>query len=219
MSDRRKLVIVGAGGLGVEAYWVARAMGPCGAGGWDVLGFADDAPAKIGREHYGVPILCASGDIGRVCGEDAHVYLAIGDNGERQRLAQECRGRGLRMATLVHPRAERAEGVKLGEGSYVGPFATLAPHCTVGSHVIVNIRAVIGHEAEVGDFSQIAPGAVLTGGCKLGVGAFVGANASLFPQRRLGDFSTVASNSFVVADVPAGETVMGVPARAVYRKR
>lgn len=219
MSRRRKLVIVGAGGLGVEAIWVARAMTAAGGDGWDILGFADDAPEKIGGEHYGAPILCASAEIPRVCGADAHVYVAVGDNQKRRRLAQACAEMGLRAATLVHPKAELAHDVLLGEGSYVGPFATLAPHCRVGRHVIVNIRAVVGHEARVGDFAQLAPGAVITGGCAVGVGAFVGANASLFPRRRVGDFASVASNSFVVADVPEGETAMGVPARAVFRKR
>lgn len=215
---QRKLIIVGAGGLGLEACWVAKAMATNGEPDWDVLGFADDNEGKVGTTHYGVPVLCTSNDIQRVAGDDVYVHLAIGGNYERKTAAKSCETRGLALATLVHPRSERGQGVVLGEGCYVGAFATLAPHCTVGNHVIVNINAVVGHEVTVGDFAQIAPGAVLTGGCAVGVGGFIGVNAAIFPRRRIGDFSTVANNSFVIADVPSGATVMGVPAKVVYQR-
>lgn len=219
MTARGRLIIVGAGGLGLEALWVARAMNAAETASWEILGFADDRPERVGGEHYGVPIVSTSSDIAQRFGRDVHLHLAIGNNQERARLAEAGAEQGLAAATLVHPRAETAQGVLLGEGSYVGPFATLAPQCVVGSHVIVNIRAVVGHEARVGDFAQIGPGAVLTGGCVLGDGVFVGSNASLYPGRRMDNFSTAGSNSFIVNDVPAKETVMGVPARPVFRRR
>ena len=46
---------------------------------WQILGFADDGPGRGGSEHYGIPILCASGQIGDQLGLDVHVHLAIGD--------------------------------------------------------------------------------------------------------------------------------------------
>jgi sugar O-acyltransferase (sialic acid O-acetyltransferase NeuD family) len=214
-----RLVIAGAGGWGLEALWVARAMNAAGTAQWDILGFADDRSGAAGGEHYGTPVLCSIPAITDMCGRDTLVFLAVGDNRVRRDLAASLERQGVRFATLIHPRAELAEDVAVGEGSYVGPFATLAPECKVGRHVMVNIHAIVGHEVAVGDFSQLAPGAVVTGACTLGEGVFVGANASLHPGRRLGDYSVVAGNSFVVADLEPRQTAMGIPARPVFQKR
>lgn len=219
MKESGRLIIVGAKGLGCEAVWAANAMNAAGTAEWTILGFADDAPDLVGEERFGVPVVATSEDIADRFGTDVRVHIAIGANRTRGRIARTCGEQGLVPASLIHPRAEIAHGAKIGEGSYVGPFATLAPFCSVGRHVIVNIRAVVGHETTVGDFAQIAPGAVLTGGCSLAEGALVGSNASLYPCRRMGAFSTVASNSFVVADVPPEETVIGIPAKPVFRKK
>lgn len=219
MSARQGLVIVGAGGLGLEAYWVAAAMNAAGTGAWEIRGFADDQPDRVGGEHCGIPVIASSEDIAARLGSQVRVHFAIGDNHQRARLAEICADQGLKAATLVHPRAELAPGTRIGEGSYVAPFAVLAPRAAIGRHAIVNLHAVVGHEVTVGDFAQLAPGAVLTGGCALGAGVFVGTNASLFPGRRMGDFSVVGGNSFVTTDVLPEETVMGIPAKPVFRRR
>ena len=77
---------------------------------WQILGFADDGPGRVGSEHYGIPILCTSGQICDQAGLDVHVHLAIGDNRRRGRLARQFEEQGLSPATLVHQRAETAPG-------------------------------------------------------------------------------------------------------------
>lgn len=73
----------------------------------------------------------------------------------------------------------------------VGPGAVIGPWVTIG------LRAGNVQGATLDRDVQIGTGAKLVGPVRLGAGARVGANA------------------VVVADVEAGETVVGVPARAV----
>lgn len=218
MSDRNGLVIVGAGGWGLEAVWTARAMTAAGTAHWDILGFADDRADAVGTEHYGFPILCSSAMLASVRDGDAKVFIAVGDNRTRRDLARSVALQGLELATLIHPRAELGDGVIIREGSYIGPFATLAPECRVGHHVLVNVHAVVGHQASIGNYSQLAPGSVVNGACTLGEGVFMGSNASLHPGRRVGDYSVIAANSFVLADVEPCQTAMGIPARPVFKR-
>lgn len=217
--DERKLVIVGAGGWGIEALWVARAMTAAGSARWDVLGFADDRAGAVGTEFYGVPILCSTSDLASFANGNATVFIAIGDNRTRRKVAERLAAQGLPFATLIHPKAELAGDSVVGEGSYVAPFATLAPQSRIGRHVLINIHAVVGHEVLVGDYSQLAPGVVVTGACSLGEGVFVGSNASLYPGCRLGDNAVISANSFVVTDVGPDQTAMGVPARPMFRRK
>lgn len=219
MLDRMKLAIIGAGGWGLEAVWVARAMAEAGTADWDLLGFFDDRSEAAGTNHAGIPVLGATTDIAAQCGSDTLLFIAVGHDGKRRELAEALQRQQRAFATLVHPRSEIAADATVGEGSYVGAFATLAPEARVGRHVMINIGVVVGHEVSIGDYSQLAPGAVVTGSCKLGTEVFLGSNASLYPGRTLADQSVVAANSFVIADIEPRQTAMGVPAKPVFQKR
>jgi acetyltransferase-like isoleucine patch superfamily enzyme len=54
---------------------------------------------------------------------------------------------------------------------------------------------------------------VLSGQVMVEEGAFLGAGAVVLPGLRIGAGAVVAAGAVVTADVPAGQTVMGVPAR------
>lgn len=53
----------------------------------------------------------------------------------------------------------------------------------------------------------------------LGDGVFIGAGARVLGGIRLGDDCTVGANAVVIADVPVGATMVGVPARQVGKDR
>jgi non-ribosomal peptide synthase protein (TIGR01720 family) len=50
---------------------------------------------------------------------------------------------------------------------------------------------------------------------QLGDGVYVGTNASVLPDLKVGPWATIGVNSAVIEDVPAGATVMGVPAQII----
>ena len=52
----------------------------------------------------------------------------------------------------------------------------------------------------------------------LGDGVVIGAGARVLGGIKLGDGSTVGANAVVIHDVPAGATVVGIPARVVEKK-
>ena len=92
-------------------------------------------------------------------------------------------------------------------GAVVNPAARVSDHC------IVNTGAVIEHDVTLGRFTHVAPAAAIGGGTELGEGVYVGLGARLRDHVRVGDRTIVGMGSVVVADVPAGATVGGVPAK------
>lgn len=97
------------------------------------------------------------------------------------------------------------------------------PGATLGRRVFIDhgMGVVIGETAEVGDdctlYHQVTLGGVSCQKGKrhptLGAGVVVGAGAKILGPIEVGEGARVGSNSVVVKAVPAGTTVVGIPAR------
>jgi sugar O-acyltransferase (sialic acid O-acetyltransferase NeuD family) len=218
------LVIIGAGGFGAEAVWVAEDMNHAAtqshvAPPWDILGYADSAAGKIGQVLYkhavlGPPELVAS----QLREREIWYHVAIGNNQAREKMAQLVNSWGWKAATLIHPTVVIAGNVEIGEGTYVGCGSILCPNARIGRHVLVNVHATVGHDSTLGDFTNVCPGARLNGRCVVERLAFVGSNASLIPGVTIGCGATVGANSQVIMSVKPWVTVLGVPARKIARR-
>jgi serine O-acetyltransferase len=99
------------------------------------------------------------------------------------------------------------------------------PGATIGRRVFIDhgMGVVIGETAEIGDGCTLYHGVTLGGVSwnqgkrhpTLGKGVVVGAGAKILGPFLVGDGAKIGSNSVVVKAVPAGATVVGIPARVV----
>lgn len=102
------------------------------------------------------------------------------------------------------------------------------PAARIGRRMVIDhgMGVVIGETAEVGDdvyiYHQVTLGGTSSQQGKrhptLGNGVIVGAGAKVLGAITVGDGARVGANAVVVADVPAGTTVVGIPARPVDRE-
>jgi serine O-acetyltransferase len=113
-------------------------------------------------------------------------------------------------------------------GSHFTRFVTgieIHPGAMIGRRVFIDhgMGVVIGETAEIGDDCTLYHGVTLGGVSwnkgkrhpTLGKGVVVGAGAKILGPFVVGDGAKVGSNSVVVKAVPAGATVVGIPARIV----
>ena len=86
----RDIMIVGAGGWGREAAWTLERINEREMT-WNILGFADDDPAKAAGSVEGYPLL---GGVEKASHDHpgAAVYIAIGDNAVRENIYRRLRG-------------------------------------------------------------------------------------------------------------------------------
>jgi serine O-acetyltransferase len=112
--------------------------------------------------------------------------------------------------------------------SHIARFLTgieIHPGAIIGRRVFIDhgMGVVIGETAEIGDDCTLYHGVTLGGVSwnkgkrhpTLGRGVVVGAGAKILGPFVVGDGAKVGSNSVVVKAVPAGATVVGIPARLV----
>lgn len=109
----------------------------------------------------------------------------------------------LERANLVLFGLEASSSIEVGPGLYIAhPSGTVLMARSIGSNASF-IHAVTLGMRNRHEFPE------------LGDGVFVGAGARILGGIRLGDGCSVGAGAVVVDDVPAGATVVGVPARRV----
>ena len=110
--------------------------------------------------------------------------------------------------------------------SHISRFLTaieIHPAAIIGKRFFIDhgVGVVIGETAEVGDdvfiYHQVTLGATTSEQIKrhptIGDGVIIGAGAKLLGPIKVGKNAKIGANSVVVTDVPAGVTMVGIPAK------
>jgi acetyltransferase EpsM len=199
-----RLLVVGAGGHAKVVVDAARAAGFAIAG---IVGDRDGRSTLLGVE----------------VSENAHgidaegFIIAIGNNITRAKVFAEYAEGPLPPLSVVHPSAIIADGVTIGEGTFVAAGVVVNVDARIGRDVILNTACAVDHDVVVGDHSLVGPTASLCGESRLGEGVTFGAGASIIPVKTVGDWTTVGAGAAVINDLPERTVCVGVPARNIRR--
>lgn len=154
-------------------------------------------------------------DFGRI-GCKAGV-VAIGDNWVRSRVVEYILQiqPDFTFVTVIHPSAQVASEVKIGEGTVIMPNVVLNHNVTVGRHAILNTTSVIEHDCVIDDYGSVAPGAILGGGVCVGAYTAISLGAKILHNVRVGCHTVIGAGALVIEDVGDSVVSYGHPSRVV----
>ncbi len=199
----KPIIIIGAGG---HAKVIADIVIKSGE---TLLGFLDDA--AVGTVYGEYTVLGTVADCVKYA-DEARFIIGIGNNAIRRKIAEQY---ALDWATAVHPSAQIALGVTLGEGTAVMANAVINSDAAIGRHCIVNTAAVVEHDNVLGDYVHVSPHATLCGVVTVGDNTQIGAGATVIHVTNVCADCVVGAGSAVVADIDTAGTYVGVPAKKI----
>ena len=204
------MLIVGAKGHAVEILQCLTA-----AEREQVVFFDDLTPNQPSHVLGHYPLLRSAAEAqAYLAGTDPRFVLGLGGPALRQRLAAQFQGWGGMLTTVIAATAVVGPHVAgIGTGVNVMHHALVAPNAWLGEGVLLNAGAAVHHDVEVGAYCEVSPGARLLGRCRLGSSCQVGAMAVVLPDVVVGNNAVIGAGAVVTRNVPAGATVVGVPAR------
>lgn len=200
----KDLIIVGAGGFGREAYYLAKAIGK-----WNIKGFIDDNIDALN----GIIINCKI--IGAISewepGNNQVFVMGVSSPKVKEKVAKLLKERGAEFVAMVAPKVSVNETATIGEGSVITSGSVVGDNAVIGNFVHV-ASSMVGQDSVIGDFSTTT-GFVNTVTSKVGKRVFVGSHSVLLAD--VADDAFICAGSIVFTKVKAGIKVMGNPAKKV----
>lgn len=207
-SEREKIFVFGASGHAKVVIDIIERQGR-----YEIAFLADDDAALKGSEVYGYRVIGSRPEL-----LDSGIrrgVVAIGGNSPRSSVAAWLTANSFELVSVIHPAAQLARGVAIGNGTVIMACAAVNSDTAIGHNVIINTRASIDHDSNIGDGVHIAPGATLCGNVTVGPGTFVCAGSTIIPNMTIGSNVVVGAGSTVIENTPDNATVVGVPARII----
>ncbi len=208
----KDLYIIGAGGFGREAAWLAERVNTVEPV-WNIKGFIDDDRALQGTLQGAYPVVGGC-DVLLGMVQETWAVCAIGCAGTRKKIVGKLESNPrIRFATLVDPEAVCSGRVSFGEGSILCAGTILTVDISIGRHAIINLGCTIGHDAKIGDFVTIYPGANVSGQAVVGERVELGTGMQVLQGIHICAGCIVGAGAVVVRDITEEGTYVGVPAR------
>jgi sugar O-acyltransferase (sialic acid O-acetyltransferase NeuD family) len=202
----KQLIVIGAATPTIIR--VIDDLNQLGDGDFQIVGFLDNAFARLGSHFKGFAILGGFEAIEKYDANRVVLINTIARSIEsRVQTTEYFMARGYRFTNIVHPKVN-LKYVKLGIGNLVYENALIHPFVEIGNHCVISSNSGIAHDSTIGDYCFIGPASYICGHVNVGDNVFVGTGAKILPRLQIGRGAQIGSGSIVNKSVTAGRRLV-----------
>lgn len=189
----KKIVIIGAGGLGREVLDLIQSIN-VSEPQLSILGFADDALPKgfliNGHQIMGTLAEC-------MLLPNVNFVIAIGNPSIRKQIFEQLQNHNQRVLNLIHTTAQISAYavIEPNAGVLILGHSFIGPNSKIGINSLVHTHSIIGHDTIVGNHSVVMQSCVLNGQITLEQAVLIGPSSVLNGKHLIKKSSVLAAGS------------------------
>lgn len=201
------IIIIGAGGLGREAFYWAKDAG------LEIVGFLDDNMQALETFDAEYPPVLGQVSTWLPTAEQRFI-CAIGTCALRVKCIETLSARGAQFMSLIHPTAICYSAPDLG--ALIAPHAYIATNSKIGCYLFMQSNAVIGHDTQIGDYCRMDVDTFVGGFGRLGDRVTLHTGSKVLPEKEAANDLTLGAGAILMTRSKSGETYFGVPAKPLH---
>ena len=149
------------------------------------------------------------------------IFITIDDGKQREFLEKKIFKNNVKNLFLKNSFIEKTSQKLLSKkrGILIQKFVKISSNVKINNGVKINIGCQIHHNSNIGKYSTLAPRSVILGNVRRGNYTYIGANSTIKQNIKIGNNCTVGAGSVVVKNVKDNQTVAGIPARKLIKKK
>ena len=180
----KKLIIIGAGGLGRMTLEAALSLGY-------ICAFVDDDTTL--NDVCNTEVLGTIDKLPRYVGMFKYAICAIADNELREKYNQYASSLGFKIPNIIHPSAYVSPYVKIGYGNILFNNVCVQNSTKLGNGVVITANSEVHHDCEIGDYSFIYSCSAIHNSVKIGKKVRIGSTVSVSTGSKVPD-GTIVEN-------------------------